>query len=307
MEQYIAIILQSLTDKDPSDSAAAEKTIKLLDGQQNLPIFIEEIKSDLQRIKDFRGDREPFYQLYLSIAYFLQKNHKQANIALSTAIQGFQIQGFPLNEALGEWFFGIIHFESGNHERAQRAWGAAYAIIKKLIAQFEEESKYRKAKEYAGYLVQLENCRDIARASLHRRNDKSLDNSHLISEASGDRFHHKALDNNRPFLEKYHRDLANRLEYLKLHKLRIPPTLVATLFYLYKTLTPSHSIYSPVPVPSTDREKRAYDELLKRIGSFEVIEQLVELEKEFELSVSRVELLEKIARDWDYDIKQYKK
>jgi tetratricopeptide (TPR) repeat protein len=306
MKQYIAVILQSLTDKDPSDSATAEKTIKLLDGQQNLPIFIEEIKSDLQRIKDFRGDREPFYRLYLSIAHFLQKNHKQANIALSTAIQGFQIQGFPLNEALGEWLFGIFHFESGNHERAQRAWDTAYAIIKKLIAQFEEESKYRKAKEYAGCLAQLENCRNLARTSLHLRIDNSLDNSHPTTEASGDRFHHKALDSNRPFLEKYHRDLANRLEYLKLHKLRIPPTLVATLFYLYKTLTPSHSVYSPIPTPITDRERKAYEELLKRIGSFEVIEQLVDLEKEFEPGASRVELLEKIARDWDYDIKQYR-
>lgn len=307
MRQYIATILQSLTDKNPSDSAIVEKTIKLLDGKQNLPVFIEEIKSDLQRVNDFRGDREPFYRLYLSVAYFLQKNYKQANAALSTAIQGFQIQGFSLNEALGEWLFGIIHFESGNNERAQRARQTATAILQKLITQCEEESKYRKAQEYAGYLVQLESCCNIAKAAVQTEKAKPRDNSPTASKVAGERFHRKALENNRPFLEKYHRDLANRLEYLKLHKMRIPPTLVATLFYLYKTLTPSHSVYSPVPTPLTDREKKAYEELLGKAGSFEVVEQLVGLEKEFNPGISRVELLEKINRDWDNDIKQYKK
>jgi hypothetical protein len=81
---------------------------------------------------------------------------------------------------------------------------------------------------------------------------------------------------------------------------------VATIFYIYKILIPSHSVYRTIPTPATVREKTAYEELLRRVGSFEVIEQLVEMEQEFLPQASRQELLEKIIRDWDLDIKRQK-
>jgi tetratricopeptide (TPR) repeat protein len=303
MRQFIAIILQGLTDKDPSDSAVAEKAMNLLDGQQNPVVFVEDLRREIQRIKDFRGDREPFYHLYLSVAHFLQRNHNLAKNSLSAAIQGFRIQGFSLNEALGEWLFGIIHFEKGDFERAQRAWESATAIFQKLISQCEEESKYRKAKDYTWFLAQLESCHDLARASLTLEGNSGNDSS--VPDLSSARFHYERLDLDRSLLEKYHSDLGRKAEYLKRHKMRIPPTLVATRFYLYKTLTPSHSVYSPVPVSLTDGERKAYEELLGKVGAFEVVEQLVELEREFEPDASRESLLEKINKDWDEDVKKY--
>jgi Fe-S-cluster formation regulator IscX/YfhJ len=73
-------------------------------------------------------------------------------------------------------------------------------------------------------------------------------------------------------------------------------------FYVFKTLTPSHSVYNNVPPPETDREKKIYEDLIKKIGFFEVIEQLVVLESDFDPTASREELLEKINQAWNRDI-----
>jgi len=156
MREDIKNILKGLTDKDPSDSIAEEKTIKFVDGLENSYTLIDELRIEIQRIKDFRGDREPFYNLYLSVAYLIQKDFKSAKEVLGNAVQDFQIQGFSINEALGEWLFGIIHFESGNNERAQRACENAVKIMKQLIKQCEEEGKYEKAKVYKKHLKQME-------------------------------------------------------------------------------------------------------------------------------------------------------
>jgi len=69
-------------------------------------------------------------------------------------------------------------------------------------------------------------------------------------------------------------------------------------------LTPSHSIYYDVPTPVTEREKQIYAELLKKIGFYEVIEQLIELEKRFNPNGNREEWLEQLNLEWDLDIKQ---
>lgn len=304
---YIAIILNGLTDKNPSDSSIVERTIKLLDGQENVNVFIENIRSEISRIKDLRGDREPFYLLYLSIAYLMQKSYKLSKGALADAVQGFQIQGFSQNEALGEWLFGIVHFESGNHERAQRACESATAILSGLIAQCQEESRYKKAEEYTKYLAELRIFYDTVKVTPNSGKDKVSDNEKAQNDDSSDEiFHHEELKKNKPFLQKYYIDLKNRLENLRLQQKRVPPTLVATIFYIYKILIPSHSVYRTIPTPATVREKTAYEELLRRVGSFEVIEQLVEMEQEFLPQASRQELLEKIIRDWDLDIKRQK-
>ena len=83
-----------------------------------------------------------------------------------------------------------------------------------------------------------------------------------------------------------------------------PPTLFAAVFYIYRILTPSHSIYYDVPTPVTEREKQIYAELMKKIGFYEVIEQLIELEKRFNPEANREELLAKVNLDWELDIRQ---
>jgi hypothetical protein len=282
MKQDIKIILQSLTNKNPSDSGALEKTIALLDGSQNTYILIDELKRESQRIKDFRGDREPFYFFYRSVAYWEKKDYKLAKGMLASAIEGFQIQGLSLNEALGEWLFGIIHFTNENNEQVQKACANASTILRQLIAQCEDESKYERAGEYTAHLTRIENLRDGARLSQFPKNTKKAD--------------HKLL------MQAYHDELKKRYDSLRSQKAKIPPTLVASIFHTYKMLTPSHSVYSRIPVPKTVREKTIYDDLIHKIGFFEVIEQLVELEGEFKPTATREELLELVEQEWDDDI-----
>lgn len=301
MRQDIKIILKGLTDKDPSDSIAEEKTIKLIDGLENSYMLIDDFRVEIQRIKDFRGDREPFYNLYLSIAYLKQKDFKPAKEVLENAVQGFQIQGFSMNEALGEWLFGIIHFENGNFERAQRAVEAATTILQQLITRSEEESKYERAKEYRECLRHLD---------FFRKTIKESRDSEKQKISGGIQTHSSTLEISIPLqdtrnikakLRVFYEELDKTYEYLREQKKRIPPTLVAAKFYIYRTLTPAHSVYRSVPPPETDDEKRNYEELMKKVGFFEVIEQLVELERDFEPEANREEILEKINQAWDED------
>ena len=299
MRQDIKIILQSLTDKDPSDSIAEEKTIKLLDGLQNSYTLIDDLRTEIQRIKDFRGDREPFYNLYLSIAYLNHKDFKSAKDVLENAVQGFQIQGLSLNEAMGEWLFSIIHFENKNNERAQRACEVATTTLQQLTTQCEEEGKYEKAKEYRNYLLHLENLREDIEISQSAEDGETPEDTSAYSYKSSNHQEVKAVKSK---LRYYYDELNKTFEYLRGQKTKIPPTLVAAIFYIYKTLAPSHSVYRSVPSPETDEEKRIYKELIEKIGFFEVIEQLVDIERDFEPTASREEILEKINEEWDKDV-----
>lgn len=301
MRQEIKTILKGLTDKDPSDSIAEEKTIKLVDGLENSYTLIDDLRLEIQRIKDFRGDREPFYNLYLSVAYLKQKDFKSAKEVLENAVQGFQIQGFSMNEAMGEWLFSIIHFENGNFERAERAGEAATTILRQLITRSEEESKYEKAKEYRECLWHLNFFRETIKESRdsEKRTASPDTPTHLSTEISS---LSQDARNITAKLRVFYEELDKTYEYLREQKKRIPPTLVAAKFYIYRTLTPAHSAYRSVPHPETDDEKRNYEELMKKVGFFEVIEQLVELERDFEPKANREEILEKINQAWDQDI-----
>jgi len=96
--------------------------------------------------------------------------------------------------------------------------------------------------------------------------------------------------------------LFNEIFYLlQNNKKHIPPTLVAARHFILLKFGRIIS-YPPPPSPLTQREDELYKELLRKIGFFEVIEQLIELEREFEPEASREKLLEKISRDWDLDI-----
>jgi len=304
MRQDIKIVLKGLTDKDPSDSIAEEKTLKLVEGLQNSYTLIDDLRVEIQRIKDFRGDREPFYNLYLSVAYLQQKDFKSAKEVLENAVQGFQIQGLSMNEAMGEWLFGIIHFENGNFERAQRAGEAATTILQQLITRSEEESKYQKAKEYRECLRHLDFFRETIKESQGSEKQKTPVDTQTHSNTVEISCLSQDVQNIKAKLRVFYEELDKIYEYLREQKARIPPTLVAAKFYIYRTLTPAHSVYRSVPPPETDDEKRNYEELMKKVGFFEVIEQLVELERDFEQKANREEILEKINQAWDQDINQ---
>lgn len=303
MDQDIKTILLNLTDRDSSDSIAAEKTIELINGSLHSHELIDHLKSELDRIKDFRGDREPFYHLYLSVAYLKQKNYKSAKDILVNAVQGFQIQGFSLNEALGEWLFGIIHFENGNNERAQRACESASTIFQQLITQYEAESKYEKAKEHRDYLIQLDIFWKIVKESQdsirQKTTQEDTDNYSNPSKIYASKHETEVF---KVRLKKFKDELEETYKYLREQKMQVPPTLVAAKFYIYKILTPAHSVYSRVPPPETDREREIYTDLIKKIGFFEVVEQLVELERVSEPLANREEILDKINAAWDKEI-----
>jgi tetratricopeptide (TPR) repeat protein len=277
MRPEVITILKALAQKSQSAIAMEKKTLGRLAERQDLLPFIDDLKTEIQKTKDTHDDRIPFYSFYLAVILLKQNLVEEAKDALSDAIHGFRILGWGQNEAMGEWLFSIIHYENEDHDRAQRACEHAIEILRSLIKQYGTESKYEHAKELSAYLTQLELFQDSIMAAAY---------------------------SSKSFLGDYKNKLENKREYLKRHKKRIPYTLVAAIFYLYKMITPSHSAYRTVPTPATDREKEVYDTILKKVVFFEVIEQLVELEKESTPTASREELLERINLEWDEEISQ---
>ena len=81
----------------------------------------------------------------------------------------------------------------------------------------------------------------------------------------------------------------------------VPPTMVAAYFKLQ--LTFSHIAYPNIPAPSSAREKKLYEELLKRVNIYQAIEKLIDLERRFAPNVNRTDLLERIIKAWDADVK----
>jgi len=277
MRPEVIITLKALDNKNQSAISMEKKTLEMLTEQQDLQPFIDDLKAEIQATKDSLDNRVPFYNFYLAVTLLKQNDIEEAKDALSNAMHGFRILGWTLNEAIGEWFFSTIHFENEDYERAQRACDSAITILRSLIKQYGDESKYEDAQELSTYLLQLEIFQDAITT---------------------------AVNSSKSLLRDYKKKLENKIEYLKRHKKRIPPTLVATSFYVYKILMPSHSVYRRVPDPQTDRERKIYEELLNKVGFFEIIEQLVALEREFTPTTTREELLDRVNNEWDEDVKQ---
>ncbi len=81
----------------------------------------------------------------------------------------------------------------------------------------------------------------------------------------------------------------------------IEPSLVVAAFNLL--LKFSHPVYPDIPAPASPREKKLYAELLKRVKIPQAIEKLVDLERRFAPDASRADLLERIIKAWDKDMK----
>ena len=279
MKQEIKTILQALDNKDPAVLALEQATLDLLDGKRDIQEFIYEIKEEIRVADLIHNDRQPFFFIYSAIAHWLYKEPREAQTCLANAAQGFRISGITLNEALVEWLFGFFHSESGRTLRAQQALEASIKLMRQLIKQCEDESRYEKAKKYSGYLTRVERYKEEISTS---------QNTHISAI--------------RKALQEHHDELKNIYNDLRGKNIRVPPTLVASIFYTYKMLAPSHSVYSAVPEPETRKEKKLYNELLAKVGFFEVIEQLVELERERQPTATREELLQTINEEWDKDI-----
>ena len=288
MRDEIKHILDALEAKSPSAASFKKKLSEVLDDPPGLDRFANDLRKEIQATKDFQDDRIPFYNFYLAIAW-LKNDPGQAKEALSNAVHGFRIHGFALNEALGEWLFGVIHLTHQKYERARRACETAISILQSLNKQYKGEGKYEKAKACSAHLGRLESfCDEVAASQSSATGLPPKDApAQLESEAI------------KASLREYYDKLVSLRESLRQRKMRIPPTLVAAIFYLYKLLTPSHSVYSPPPTPATEHEENIYNGLMEKIGLFEVIEQLVELEKEFEPGASREELLDRVNLAWD--------
>ena len=290
MRDEIKYILRALETKSTSVASFNEKLIAVLDDPLALTLFADGVKKELQSTKDISEDRIPFYDFYLAVAWW-ENNVETAKDMLSNAVHDFRIRDFALNEALGEWLFSIIHFENKKHERAQRAYESAARILQQLITRCEEESKYEKARELKKHFSELE----IFQETIKEPVSENPGFSEALSSTLMKRISIKSK------LQYFHSELKKLYEQLRAQNRRIPPTLVAAIFYTYKTITPAHSVYSKVPNPETAREKEVYDNLIKKVGFFEVIEQLVELEREFEPAASREEILEIINHAWDQE------
>jgi hypothetical protein len=113
--------------------------------------------------------------------------------------------------------------------------------------------------------------------------------------------HPKRDDAIRDLLFEYQRLINDNFELLHNRKKRIPPTLVVARHFVRSKI--GHYVpRPPPPLPASQRGDDLYQQLLKKIGFFEAIEELIDLEREFEPDASLEELLDKINRDWDLDI-----
>lgn len=165
MMKEIKIILQSLNNQNHLISSMGKQTVRMLEGQEDVNLFIDNLKNEIKLGYDLHGDHRPFYYFYLSIGYLALDDSKKAKESLANAVQGFQVAGFSLNEALGEWLFAIIHFQDGNHIRAQQACEAAVLILRKLIQLCNERSQYENASTYNKYLKQIESLLKLIKRS----------------------------------------------------------------------------------------------------------------------------------------------
>jgi len=275
MRPEVITILKALDHKAQFAVTMEKKILELLSEQQDVRLFIENLQSDIEQTKDTHDDRVPLYQFYLAVVLLKQNSIEAAKDALSAAVHGFLILGWMQNQALGEWLFSTIHFEKEDYDRAQRACERAIDIFRLLIKQYDTESKYEHAKELSTYLLQLEIFQDGIMM---------------------------VADSSKSLLRDYKMKLENDIEYLKRHKKRVRPTIVAKVIYISKILTPAHSVYPKVPEPHTARERELYNELLRKVGFFEIITKLESMAREFYPTTTREELLDRINAEWDMDV-----
>jgi hypothetical protein len=293
MQEKIRYILEALDVNNPSAASYRATLLKILQDSLALINFADNLKQEVQFTKDISDDRIQFYDFYLAVAW-QKTNVGLAKEKLSNAVHDFRIRDMALNEAMGEWLFSIIHYENKKYERAQRACETAISVLQQLITRCEEESRYEKARElkkhFSALMAFQESIKEKPSSGTFDSSDKAFTSNDETTIKSR--------------LQYFHYELNKTYDLLREQKMRVPPTLVAARFYIYKLLAPSHSVYSKVPPAENEREKEIYDDLIKKVGFFEVIEQLVELEREFTPTASREEILKKINFEWDQEISQ---
>jgi len=293
MREKIKYILEALEVNNPSAVSYRTKLLEILDDPLALINYADNLKQEVQSTKDVSDDRIQFYDFYLAVAWW-ESNVGHAKEKLSNAVHDFRIRDMALNEAMGEWLFSIIHYENKKYERAQRACETAVKALQQFITRCEEESRYEKARELKKHFSALMTFQGSIEEQPSSENPRPSDRSSIAKNETSIKSR----------LRYFHYELNKNYELLREQKMRVPPTLVAARFYIFKLLAPSHSVYSKVPPPETNREKEIYDDLIKKIGFFEVIEQLVELERECDPLASREKILETINFAWDNELNQ---
>lgn len=156
MRKEITLILDAL-EKDDFSVVAMEKNIReLIKDQGDMYSTRNNIKAEVEIANRIYTHRQPYFSLYLAIAHLKIGDKKPAKEALAYAVQGFRIAGSTLNEALGEWFFGIIHFEDGKLTRAEQACKRALSLLDSLIQDCELKGAYNHAQELRNHYKKIE-------------------------------------------------------------------------------------------------------------------------------------------------------
>ena len=232
---------------------------------------------------------------YVEMEFLGNQNSDRARMDIEKAAEKFSLynnEWNEWNESLAHCYHSLLLYRDGKFDLCHNKLTTAKQILIRLERDLTGTNHYEK-------LLKIKLQIDTVTEKIKRTEagSRKVDSTGKNADQQK-RAHHRSI------LQKHREQLQAHFDYLNKDKKRIPPTLVASLFYLYKKLNPSHSVYSEVPKPATDREKILYEELLDKIGFFEVIEQLIEMEKEFHPISSREELLEIINQEWDKDIKQ---
>lgn len=156
MRKEITVILHALEKNDPAILAMEKSILKLIKDQGDLYSTRDNIKEEVAIANRIHTHRQSYYFLYLAVAHLKIGEKKPAKEALAHAVQGFRIAGSTLNEALGEWFFGIIHFEDEKLIRAEQACIRALSLLDSLIQDHELKGAYNHAKELRTHYRKIE-------------------------------------------------------------------------------------------------------------------------------------------------------
>lgn len=229
---------------------------------------------------------------YVAMELFKSETLGRTKKDIEKAADKFRIYNSEWNESLAHSYLGLLHCRGGDLDLCHKELATSTQILMRLERDLSGTKQYEKLLRIKSQLNQI--AEQIKRAGA-RGHNSGFPGEDVVQRD-------KAL--HRSILQKQREQLKQHYNYLQNNQLKVPPTLVASLFYLYKTLAPSHSVYSEIPEPTTDKEKTIYEELLKKIGFFEVIEQLVALERASNPAATREELLEIINLAWDKDIKE---
>ena len=279
-----------------------KKTLSVCEtGERDLDNLISELSDRIAPVSF-----TPQGYIELPILYFLRAHCHYVEMELSgsqnlgrtkkdieKAADKFRMYNSEWNESLAHFYHGLLHYRGlGDLDLCHKELTTATQILMRLERDLSGTKHYEKLLQIKSQLNKV--AEQIKRVDARGRNPGSPGED----TAQRDRAIHRSI------LQKHREQLTQHYNYLQDNQQKIPPTLVASLFYLYKTLAPSHSVYSQTPEPATGKEKTIYEELLKKIGFFEVIEQLVALEQAFNPMATREELLEIINLEWDKDIKE---